>query len=76
MLNGLIQTNYLKMNKKDFDIINAKEILTVKEIAILLNCSVKTVYRYINKGHIKAVNLGNRLTRIKKSTLDGLFDKP
>lgn len=63
------------MNKEDLDIINAKEILTVKEVAVLLNCSPRSVYRYINDGHIKAINLGNRLTRIKRSTLDNLFDR-
>lgn len=75
MLNGLIQTNYLKMNKKDLEVLNAKEILTVKEVAALLNCSVRSVYRNINDGHIKAINLGNRLTRIKRSSLDDLFDR-
>ncbi len=58
-----------------FQALKTKEFLTVKEVAALLNCSVKSVYRYINDGHIKAVNLGNRLTRIKRSTLDGLFDR-
>ncbi len=63
------------MNKKYLEVLNAKEILTVKEVAALLNCSVRSVYRNINDGHIKAINLGNRLTRIKRSSLDDLFDR-
>lgn len=53
--------------------INAKEFLTVKEVAILLNCSVRTVYYYIESGNIEAVNLGQRLTRVKRSEIDKLF---
>ena len=63
------------MNKKDLEILNAKEILTVKEAAALLNCSARSVYRYINDGQINAINLGIRLTRIKRSTLDSLFNR-
>lgn len=55
--------------------IKAKEFLTVKDVAILLNCSVRTVYYYIDNGIIEAVNLGQRMTRIKRSTLDKLFTK-
>ncbi len=55
--------------------IKAKEFLTVKDVAILLNCSVRTVYYYIDNGIIDAVNLGQRMTRVKRSTLDKLFTK-
>ena len=61
------------MNKRDLEILNVKEYLTVKEVAILLNCSKRTVYRYINSGNMNAFNLGQRLTRIKRSSLDGMF---
>lgn len=73
MLNDQTLIDYLKMNKVDLKILNEKEILTVKEAAALLNCSVKSIYRYINGGQIKATNLGNRLTRIKRSDIDDLF---
>lgn len=56
------------------DKIKVKEFLTVGEVAVLLNCSKRTIYRHINNGSIIAINLGNRLTRIKKSTLDNLFE--
>ncbi|QCX38363.1 helix-turn-helix domain-containing protein [Aureibaculum algae] len=54
--------------------IKKKEFLNVEEVALLLNCSKRTVYSHIRNGSIHAVNLGHRLTRIKKSTLDGLFE--
>lgn len=63
------------MNKLDLKILNGKEILTVKEAATLLNCSVKSIYRFINDGQIKAANLGDRLTRIKRSDIDDLFNQ-
>lgn len=53
--------------------IKAKEFLTVQDIASLLNCSVRTVYRYLGKGNLKTVNLGTRLTRVKRSEIDKLF---
>ena len=53
--------------------LKAKEFLTVKEVSKLLNCSVRTVYYYIENGNIEAVNLGQRLTRVKRSEIDKLF---
>ncbi|MEH6703566.1 helix-turn-helix domain-containing protein [Galbibacter orientalis] len=61
------------MNKVYMQILNEKEVLTVKEVASLLDCSVRTVYRKINKGHLKAVNLSYRLTRIKRSDIDSII---
>lgn len=55
------------------DQLKAKEFLTVKEVATLLNCSIRTIYYYIDQGNIKAVNLGKRMTRVKRSELDKLF---
>ena len=53
--------------------LKAKEFLTVRELAQLLNCSICSVYRYINSGTIKAVNLGQRITRIKRLDIEKLF---
>lgn len=53
--------------------LKAKEFLTVKEVSKLLNCSVRTVYYYIKNGNIKAVNLGQRMTRVKRSVIDEMF---
>jgi excisionase family DNA binding protein len=56
--------------------LKAKEFLTVREVARLLNCSVRSAYLYIEKGTIKATNLGQRVTRVKRSEIDKLFEQP
>ena len=53
--------------------LKAKEFLTVREVARLLNCSVRSVYYYVETGTIKAVNLRQRVTRVKRSEIDKLF---
>lgn len=50
--------------------LKAKEFLTVKETAKLLNCSRQTVNRAINMGRLTAVNFGIKSTRVKLSDLD------
>ncbi len=55
--------------------LKAKEFLTVSEVAQLLNCSIRSVYYFINKDIIKAINLRQRMTRVKRSDLDKLFNK-
>jgi len=55
--------------------LDSKEILNVREAAVLLGCSKRTVYRLINGGILPAINLGSRMTRItKKSLIDALND--
>ena len=56
--------------------LKAKEFLTVREVARLLNCSVRSAYYYIESGTVKAVNLGQRITRVKRSEIDKLFEQP
>jgi len=65
----------LKIKTKPIEELKAKEFLTVRDVAILLNCSVRSVYYYIETGKIKAVNLAQRITRIKRSEIDNLFIK-
>lgn len=59
--------------QRPLELIKAKEFLTVKEVASLLNCSIRSVYLHIGKKRIKAVNLSQRLTRIKRTDIDQLF---
>jgi excisionase family DNA binding protein len=56
--------------------LKAKEFLTVREVALLLNCSIRSAYYYIESGNINAVNLGQRITRVKRSEIDKLFEQP
>lgn len=53
--------------------IQAKEILNVRDAAILLNCSKRTVYRLIDEGTLKAANLSERMTRIKKEDINQMW---
>jgi excisionase family DNA binding protein len=55
--------------------LKAKEYLTVQDVAALLNCSVRSVYYFIENGTINATNLGQRLTRVKRSELDKVFEQ-
>ena len=58
---------------KPIEEIKTKEFLTVSDTAKLLNCSVRTAYRLIENGSIKAVNLSQRKTLVKRSDIDKLF---
>lgn len=53
--------------------LKAKEFLTVRDVSILIGCSLRTTYRLIDTGTLKAVNLGERITRIKRSDLNSLI---
>ena len=68
------QTQQVKI--QPIEELKTKEFLTVREVARLLNCSVRSAYYYIESGTIKAVNLGQRATRVKRSEIDKLFEQP
>ena len=53
--------------------LKAKEFLSVKEASILLGFSIRTTYRLIDNGTLNAVNLSDRLTRVKRSHLNKLL---
>lgn len=65
----------VRIKTKPIEELKAKEFLTVKDVASLLNCSLRSVYYQIESGNIKAVNLGQRITRIKRSELDRIFEQ-
>ncbi len=71
-----INTETQRIKTQPIEMLKAKEFLTVRDVATLLNCSVRTVYYYIDNGNIEAINLGQRITRVKRSAIDKLFDKP
>ncbi len=64
----------LSIKTKPIEELKAKEFLTVREVSLLLNCSIRSVYYYIESGKLKAVNLAQRTTRIKRSDIDKLFE--
>ena len=58
---------------KPIEELKAKEFLTVRDVAKLLNLSLRTTYRMIDQGNIKAVNLSERKTLVRRSDIDMLF---
>ncbi len=63
-----------KIKVRSLHELQSKEFLTVREVAKLLSCSIRTVYYQIENGRIKAVNLGERMTRVRRSEIDKLFE--
>lgn len=61
---------------KPIEELKAKEYLTVRDVATLLNSSLRTIYRLIDQRNIKAINLAKRKTLVKRSDLDRLFTDP
>lgn len=55
-----------------------ERMLTVKQVATILNCDVVTVYTRINEGSLKAYNLKGegerRSLRIKRADLDTFIE--
>jgi excisionase family DNA binding protein len=58
---------------KPIEELRAKEFLTVRDVATLLNSSRRTVYRLIENGNIRAVNIAQRKTLVRRAELDKLF---
>lgn len=52
---------------------DARDYITVQEAVAMFNVSRGTIYRLIREGSISAINIGQRLTRISKSTCTALF---
>ncbi len=71
---GISVAEIQQIRQKPIEDLKAREFLTVKNVAQLLNCSVRSVYCYIESGKINATNIGERLTRIRRSEIDKLFE--
>lgn len=54
--------------------INKKDFLTAKEAALILNMSLRTLYRLIENKEINAYNFGVRKTLIRRKDIDFYFD--
>lgn len=65
-----------KVKALNIELIRQKDFLKVNEVAVLFCCSKQTVYRMIEENEIKAVNLRQKSTRIRRKDIELLFDKP
>jgi excisionase family DNA binding protein len=63
-----IKTQYIEELK-------AKEFLTVTEVSKLIGCSRQNVYKLINTGKLKATNILEKKTIVRRNDLDNLFSK-
>lgn len=61
------------LRNKPIDDIKAKEFLTIRDTALLINCSRQTVYNLIKNNILPAVQLSARKTIIKRADIDKLF---
>lgn len=50
-----------------------REFISVAEATVMFGLSKDTVHRCIKRGIITGINLGSRLTRVKRSDLENLF---
>ena len=64
-----------QIKTKPIEELKAKEFLSVRDVAKLIGCSVRTIYYHIESGNLKAVNIGQRITRIRRSDIDKLFEQ-
>jgi len=69
-----IDKNMAKIKIKSIEELQSKEYLTVQEAAALLGYSVRSIYLFIESGKLKAKNLSQRMTRIRRSDIDELFN--
>lgn len=66
--------NETKQTKtKPIEELKAKEFLTVSDVSKLVGCSRQNVYKLINTGKLKATNILEKKTIVRRCDLDGLF---
>lgn len=53
--------------------LNAQAFLTVRQASTLLNCSRQTIYELIKAKRLKAVNIKEKKTLIKRTDIDNIF---
>jgi excisionase family DNA binding protein len=53
--------------------IKVKDFLTVRDVATLLNCSLRTTYRLIDEGKIPAINFSQRKLTVSRKHIDNMF---
>ncbi|MEO7215481.1 helix-turn-helix domain-containing protein [Mucilaginibacter sp.] len=52
----------------------SKEILTVRDAAKLLRCSVRTIYNLVGRGTLNGIRFSERKTLLRRSDIDRFFE--
>lgn len=61
---------------KNLESVKQQEYLKVRDASLLIGCSTKTIYRLIEKRELRASNLADRMTRIRRAEIDKLLSVP
>ena len=62
-----------QIKTKPIEELKAKEFLTVSDVSKLVGCSRQNVYKLINTGKLKATNILEKKTIVRRCDLDKLF---
>ena len=62
-----------KLDRLAQHIPDIREYVSVKEVVAMFGVERTTLYRLIKNGTVPAINVGKRLTRIKRSALETMF---
>jgi excisionase family DNA binding protein len=65
-----------RIKSQPIEDLKTKEFLTVTQVSKLIGCSRQNVYKLINTGKLKATNILEKKTIVKRSDLDKIFEKP
>ena len=68
-------TETKQIKAKPIEELKAKEFLTVTDVSKLINCSRQNVYKLINTGKLKATNVLEKKTIIRRLDLDKIFNE-
>jgi excisionase family DNA binding protein len=66
-------TETKQIKNKPIEELKAKEFLTVSDVSKLIGCSRQNVYKLINTGKLKATNILEKKTIVRRCDLDKLF---
>lgn len=67
-------TETKQIKNQPIEELKGREFLTVTQVSKLIGCSRQNIYKLINSNKLKATNILEKKTIIKRSDLDKLFD--
>lgn len=67
--------NLITLNAPYLEKLNSRDYLKVNEVATLLGLSRQTIYKLIQSGQLQASSISTRLTLVKRSDIDEMFEK-
>lgn len=68
-------TETKQIKNKPIEELKAKEFLTVSDVSKLIGCSRQNIYKLINAGKLKATNILEKKTIVRRCDIDDLFNE-